>query len=79
MLSNFPLNSSINRATSPLFSRYKLLGLYVEKINRRREGGGHRSMSTHPKYATDDNDEEEGSRDVPLYNSISNTNSNNIT
>src|SRR6218665_1129869 len=39
-ISNFPLLHS--HATSPLFLRYYML----KKINRRPEGGGHRSMST---------------------------------
>src|SRR6218665_2678915 len=41
ILISFELDS---QAKSPLFLRYKLL--HAEKINRRPEGGGHRSMST---------------------------------
>jgi len=41
ILISFDLDS---QAKSPLFLRYKLS--HAEKINRRPEGGGHRSMST---------------------------------
>ena len=44
-ISNFPLkNYSTRKQKSPLVSRYKLL--HAEKINRRPEGGGYRSMPT---------------------------------